>query len=79
MPPQKNKPTSAAPLLHNQLTLIEVAEPEILDALKMDRKIGPLLATRLSDCVVVVTPGNADTVIKHLRKAGHTPKILEVR
>jgi hypothetical protein len=67
---------SDAPILHKHLTLIEVAEPGILEELQVDRQIGWLIVTRLSDRVAVVAPGKIDQLVKHLLKAGHTPKII---
>jgi hypothetical protein len=72
----ENNPSSV-PLLHTQLTLVEVAAPELLEELTADRRIGPLLITRLSDRVAVVAPGHAKEVQRHLLKAGHTPRIIE--
>jgi hypothetical protein len=66
-----------APLLHTHLTLVETAEPELLEELLADRRIGPLLVARLSDCVAVVAPGNAKEAHRWLLKAGHTPRIVE--
>lgn len=66
----------AGPLLHTQLTLIETAEPEQLEELLADRRIGPLVAARLSDCVAVVAPGKAVEAQRWLLKAGHTPRII---
>jgi hypothetical protein len=65
-----------ASLLHTHLTLVETAEPELLEELLADRRIGPLLVARLSDCVAVVAPGNAKEVQRWLLKAGHTPRII---
>jgi hypothetical protein len=73
-------PTEAplgAPLLHTHLTLVETAEPELLEELLADRRVGPLLVARLSDCVAVVAPGNAKEVQRGLLKAGHTPRIID--
>ncbi len=67
----------AAPLLHTHLTLVETAEPELLEELLADRRIGPLLVARLSDCVAVVASGNAKEVQRWLLKAGHTPRIVD--
>jgi hypothetical protein len=67
----------AEAVLHTHLTLIEVAEPEILHELCADRRIGPLIVAQLSDRVAVATPGNAKEVIQYLLKAGHTPKVIE--
>ncbi|MGH9838327.1 MAG: hypothetical protein ACREEM_06050 [Blastocatellia bacterium] len=66
-----------APLLHTHLTLVETAEPELLEELLADRRIGPLLVARLSDCVAVVAPGHANEVQRWLLKAGHTPRIVD--
>ncbi|MBO0859455.1 MAG: hypothetical protein J2P21_13420 [Chloracidobacterium sp.] len=66
----------AAPILHTRLTLIETAEPELLEELLADRRIGPLLSARLSDCVAVVAPGNSQEIQRWLLKAGHTPRIV---
>jgi len=75
-PPAPAQSAPAAPLLHTRLTLVETAEPELLEELLADRRIGPLLAARLSDCVAVVAPGNAREVQRWLLKAGHTPRII---
>ncbi|MBO0798898.1 MAG: hypothetical protein J2P31_08740 [Blastocatellia bacterium] len=72
--PAETAPT--APILHTRLTLVETAEPELLEELLADRRIGPLLTARLSDCVAVVAPGNAQEVQRWLLKAGHTPRIV---
>ncbi len=67
----------AAPLLHTRLTLVETAEPELLEELLADRRIGPLLVARLSDCVAIVAPGKAKEIQRWLLKAGHTPRIVD--
>ena len=69
--------SDAEAVLHTHLTLIEVAEPEILHELCADRRIGPLIVAQLSDRVAVAAPGNAKEVIQYLLKAGHTPKVIE--
>jgi hypothetical protein len=66
-----------APLLHTRLTLVETAEPEMLEELLADRRIGPLLVARLSDCVAIVAPGATREVQRWLLKAGHTPRIVD--
>jgi hypothetical protein len=64
-------------VLHTHLTLIEVAEPEILHELCTNRRIGPLIVAQLSDRVAVAAPGSAKEVIQYLLKAGHTLKVIE--
>ncbi len=66
-----------APVLHQRLTLIEVDDPDQLEVLRADRKIGPFIAATLSDRVAVVFPGKGTLVLKALLKAGHTPKVIE--
>jgi hypothetical protein len=68
----------AQAVLHTHLTLIEVAEPEILHELCADRRIGPLIVAQLSDRVAVAAPGSAKEVVQYLLKAGHTPKVIEL-
>jgi hypothetical protein len=75
-PPAPTQSALTAPVLHTRLTLVETAEPELLEELLADRRIGPLLAARLSGCVAVVAPGNAQEVQRWLLKAGHTPRIV---
>lgn len=67
----------SGPVLHANLTLIEVADPLILEELKADRRLGPMIAAQLSDRVAVVVPGSSEQFIKQLLKAGHTPKVIE--
>lgn len=75
---RRNAPADAnAPILHTGLTLVEVDEPELLEEIAADPRTGPLVITRLSDRVAVVTPGAADRFVKLLLKAGHTPKIID--
>lgn len=67
----------AATVLHTHLTLIEVADPELLDELCADRRLGPLIVARLSDRIAAAAPGRAQDLVQGLLKAGHTPKLIE--
>ena len=64
-------------ILHQNLPLIEVAEPWLLDTILADAGAARYVVTRLSDRVAVVAPGQIDTLLARLRKLGHTPKMLE--
>ncbi len=66
----------AGAVLHTNLTLIEVADPLLLEELRADRQLGPLLVAQLSDCVAVVKPGGGEWIMRALLKAGHTPKVI---
>jgi len=68
-------PTSGL-VLHTNLTLIEVADPLLLEELRADRRLAPLLVAQLSDCVAIVKPGAEEAVMRALLKAGHTPKVI---
>lgn len=67
----------SGPLLHANLTLIEVADPLLLEELRADRRLGPMIVAQLSDQVAVVKPEDSERVIKQLLKAGHTPKVID--
>jgi hypothetical protein len=64
-------------ILHQNLPLVEVAEPWLLDSILADAGAARAVVTRLSDRVAVVAPGQLDTLLARLRKFGHTPKVLE--
>jgi len=63
-------------VLHTNLTLIEVADPLLLEELRADRRLAPLLVAQLSDRVVIVKPGDEEAIMRALLKAGHTPKVI---
>jgi hypothetical protein len=74
--PRPKRPPINAPVLHSGLTLVEVAEPWLLDVLFADPAASRLMLQRLSDHVAAVMPGEADALVARLRKLGHTPKVL---
>ena len=76
--PRRARPPAQPPgfVLHTNLTLIEVADPLLLEELRADRRFAPLLVAQLSDRVAVVKPGEEEGVMRALRKAGHTPKVI---
>ena len=63
-------------VLYDNLPLIEVAEPVLLEDLYADARAARCLLLRLSDTVAVVDPGKVDDLLARLRKLGHTPKVL---
>jgi hypothetical protein len=63
-------------VLHTNLTLIEVTDPLLLEELRADRRLAPLLIAQLSDHVVIVKPGSEEAVMRALLKGGHTPKVI---
>jgi hypothetical protein len=75
VPKQTN--THAETILHQNLPLLEVAEPWLLDTVLADAGAARWIVTRLSDRVAIVAPGQVDALLARLRKLGHTPKVLE--
>lgn len=65
------------PILHANLTVIEVADPLLLEELRADRRLGPLIVAQLSDRVALAKPDDSERIVKQLLKAGHTPKVIE--
>ena len=65
------------PLLHENLPLIEVADPILLDTLYADPRAEMYLLTRLSEQVAVIAPGSLEKLQNYLLKQGHTPGVLE--
>lgn len=61
---------------HRPLSLLEVQDPADLDALLQGR-VGGMVLQRLSPQVAVLNPGSDQAVLEALKKAGHTPKVLE--
>ena len=65
-------------ILHTNLTLIEVADPLLLDELQADRRLGAMIVAQLSDRVALVKPEDRARFLQQLFRAGHTPKVIEV-
>jgi hypothetical protein len=69
--------TSATGVLHSNVVVIEVADKVTLDILLADAQTKQLIANRLSDCVAVAAPMQANALLARLRKLGHMPRVLE--
>lgn len=61
---------------HRPLSLLEVQDPADLDALLQGR-LGELVLQRLSPLLAVLKPGSDQSALDILKRAGHTPKVLE--
>jgi hypothetical protein len=62
-------------VLHEGLTLIEVADTADLTAMQADARLKDFILTRLSPTEAVVLPQHSQAFLKALLKAGHTPKV----
>jgi hypothetical protein len=65
------------PILHENISIIEVIDSLILDDLYADPYSARYLLTRLGPTMAVVAPDELDSLLARLLKLGHTPKILE--
>ncbi|MDO4245791.1 MAG: hypothetical protein Q4C89_07195, partial [Deinococcus sp.] len=62
---------------HRPVSLLEVQDAADLDVLLLDSKLAPHLLTRLSPTVALLAKDSEKAVLDALRKAGHTPKVVE--
>lgn len=67
-------PASGTAVLHEALTLIEVADPHDLTAILSDGRLRGYVLARLSECEAVVLPQHTRALVEAMRKAGYTPK-----
>ncbi len=64
-------------ILHENLPLLEVANPLELDMLLADDRTARFIRRRLSPHVAIIAPGQDAALLARLRKLGHTPKVVE--
>ncbi len=67
----------AHPILHENLPVIEVTDPFILDDLYADPRTAQFLLTRIAPTLAVIAPAQTEALLTRLIKQGHTPKVLE--
>ena len=63
--------------LHQNLPILEVGEPFLLDMLLADPATAQYILERLSEWTAIVEPKHVDTLLTRLFKLKHTPKVLE--
>ena len=68
---------STALTLHENISLIEVADGVLLDVIAADPQARTLILVRLSDRVAIIAPGGFDALLARLRKLGHLPQVVE--
>ena len=56
---------------------LSLADEETLRELLVDREFRHLVLCRLGPRVVAVAPDDSDRALELLRRAGHTPKVIE--
>jgi hypothetical protein len=65
------------PILHQNVPLLQVNDPLVLDTLLADAIAAQFIVTRLSDRVAIIAPGQVDALLARLIKLRHTPQVLE--
>lgn len=70
-------PEKGEVVAHQNLTLIEVADPAELSSFLVDKRLKDYILTTLSPTEALVLPEHSKTFITALQKAGHTPKVSE--
>ena len=70
-------PKKGEVVAHENLTLIEVADPADLSSFLADKRLKDYILTTLSPTEAVVLPEHSKAFITALQKAGHTPKLSE--
>lgn len=68
-------PVAGEVVLHEGLTLVEVADAADLTAIQADSRLKDFILTRLSPTEALVLPQHSQAFLKALLKAGHTPKV----
>ncbi len=62
--------------LHENLPMIEVVNPLLLDTLLSDKRTAHLILKRLDERVAIVAPGQFEVLFSRLKKLGHLPKVV---
>ena len=62
--------------LHENLPIIEVTNPLLLDTLLSNKRTAHLILKRLDKQVAIVAPGKFETLLLQLKKLGHLPKVM---
>ena len=70
-------PAKGEVVAHQNLTLVEVADPSELSSFLVDKRLKDYILTTLSPTTAVVLPEHSKAFIAALQKAGHTPKVSE--
>lgn len=74
---QKPSAQSRIPVkLHRRVSLIQTEDAVLAEELLAGKKLAQDILGRLTDRVLLIRPGRADTVIAELQKMGHTPSVL---
>lgn len=62
--------------LHRRVCLIHTEDAVLAEELLARKKLAQDLVGRLTDRVLLVRPGRAETVVDELHRMGHTPQVV---
>ncbi len=62
--------------LHRRVCLVQTEDAVLAEELLANRKLASHIVGRLSDRVLLIRAGRADSVQQELQKMGHTPQVL---
>jgi hypothetical protein len=80
MPNDANRTTPGTRIpvkLHRRVALVHTEDAVLAEELLARKKLAQDLAGRLTDRVLLVRPGRAESVIQELQKMGHTPQVQQ--
>jgi hypothetical protein len=62
--------------LHRHVSLIMTNDAHVAEELLARKRLARLLAGRLTEHILLVRPGQEDSVIEELRKIGQSPQVI---
>jgi hypothetical protein len=80
MPNDANRTTPGTRIpvkLHRRVALVHTEDAVLAEELLARKKLAQDLAGRLTERVLLVRPGRAESVIQELQKMGHTPQVQQ--
>ena len=64
------------PVIHENISVIEVADAAALEALLLDPTLALAIVHRLTPTQAVIDPAKVEAVVARLKKLGHLPKVV---
>ena len=61
--------------LHRRVCLVQTEDAVLAEELLARKKLAQDIVGRLSERVLLIRPGRAETVLGELQKMGHTPQV----
>jgi hypothetical protein len=65
--------------LHRRVCLVQTEDAVLAEELLARKKLAQDIVGRLTDSILLIRPGRADSVVQELQKMGHTPQVSTTR